>query len=140
MLSPFMCRVHSVPVHSAKRQIADEVGMRCRLCGNGAGWLRRMCLDCRKLWTVWLENRGAGLRGLMENLARTEVPAEKIEMFLDAELQRGEGSIRDQVAADMANQLLFALGQSPSQTSAGAKRLRDRGNWRSLDQRPEEFP
>lgn len=78
------------------------------------------------------------MRRLLQRLAETDVPAAKIERFLDAEMTRGGGSIRDQVAADMANQLLAALGREPSQTAAATKRLRDRGGWRNLDRRPED--
>ncbi len=97
-----------------------------------------MCRDCRCLWNVWQGSQGAGMRQLLENLSATAVPAAKIQTFLDAEPRRGHGSIRDHVAAEMANQLLSALGQKPSQTPIQAKRLRDQGNWRRLDRRPEE--
>jgi hypothetical protein len=78
------------------------------------------------------------MRQLLRELGASTVAPEKIERFLDAEPRGGHGTIRDHVAADMANQLLDALGQPPTQSSEGTKRLRERGAWRQLDERPEE--
>lgn len=61
----------------------------------------------------------------------------KVEKFLDADL-KGAGTIRDQIAADMANQLLEALGQRGRQSAAEVKRIRVRGGWTSLDRRPPD--
>jgi hypothetical protein len=78
------------------------------------------------------------MRALLRDLDASGVAAEKIERFLDSELEAGGATVRDQIAADMANQLLAALGRQPSQTAAGTKVLRERGDWRNLDRRPEE--
>ena len=77
------------------------------------------------------------MRRLMDALAATGVHPDKVARFLESEPVRGAGKVRDQIAADMANQLLTALGQPGSQTGAGVKRLRERGGWRALDRRPE---
>ncbi len=111
--------------------------MRCRLCGERAG-LRLWCRQCRDLWAVWQANRGAGFPRLLRAFAELDVAREQVERFLDAEPKRGGGTIRDHIAAEMANQLLDALGQKTSQDAASAKRLRDVGNWKNYDQRPEE--
>jgi hypothetical protein len=67
------------------------------------------------------------------------VSREATERFLDADLPGGRGSIRDQIAADMSNELLAALGQTGGgQTDADVRRLRERGSWRDYDRRPEE--
>src|SRR5215475_6637259 len=42
--------------------------MRCRLCGDSAGWWRRRCADCRRLWEAWLQHRQQGMRALLEAL------------------------------------------------------------------------
>lgn len=63
---------------------------------------------------------------------------EAIDRFLDANLPGGHGSIRDQIAADMSNELLVALGQTGGQSDVDVKRLRERGAWRDYDRRPEE--
>lgn len=113
-------------------------GMRCRLCGDSAGWWRRRCSVCGRLWEAWTEHRQDGMRRLLDALSATGAEPEKIERFLAAEPQRGAGTIRDLVAAEMSNQLLAGLGQRPTQSGADAKRLRERGTWRSYDQRPTD--
>jgi hypothetical protein len=77
------------------------------------------------------------MRGVLEALVQAGVPPAKIERFLESEPVPGAGKVRDQIAADMANQLLDALGQPGDQTGAGVKKLRERGAWRGLDRRPD---
>lgn len=79
-----------------------------------------------------------GMRSLLAAFEATGVERRAVERFLDAEPSGKGGSIRDQIAADMSNQLLEALGQRPQQSGADVKRLRKRGQWRSYDQRPPE--
>ncbi len=74
---------------------------------------------------------------MMQLLVDTGIATEKIERFLEAD-PNGSGSIRDQIAADMTNDLMQALGNDTRQTAADVKRLRERGNWSSLDRRPTE--
>lgn len=78
------------------------------------------------------------MRCLLDALGATGASAEKVERFLNAEPRHGGGTIRDQMAAEMSNQLLAALGQRPTQSGADAKRLRERGTWRAYDQRPSD--
>jgi hypothetical protein len=78
------------------------------------------------------------MRRLLDALLATGASPDKIERFLNAEPRPGSGTIRDQMAAAMSNQLLGALGQRPTQSGADAKRLRERGAWRAYDQRPSE--
>lgn len=111
--------------------------MRCRLCGERAGF-RLRCVDCRVLWAAWQENRGQGMRRLLDAFVATGVEPPRIERFLAAEPARGHGTIRDHIAAEMANQLLDALGQGASQDPRKTKKLREIGTWRNYDQRPEE--
>jgi hypothetical protein len=96
-----------------------------------------VCADCRRLLGVWEANRGAGMRVLLAALRGSGVGSDKVERFLAAEPAPGAGAIRDQIAADMTNQLLEALGQGGRQTSAEVKRLRVRGLWRTYGRRPE---
>jgi hypothetical protein len=112
--------------------------MRCRLCGDPAGWWRRRCAECRLLWQVWEEHRASGMRRLLDELLATGAGPGKIERFLAAEPRPGEGTIRDLMAAQMSNQLLAALGQAPTQNGSDAKRLRERGGWRAYDRRPTD--
>jgi len=85
-----------------------------------------------------MAHRSDGMRRLLDALHSTGAGVDQIERFLAAEPRRGAGTIRDQMAAEMSNQLLAALGQQPTQSSADAKRLRERGAWRGYDQPPNE--
>jgi hypothetical protein len=78
------------------------------------------------------------MRGLLTAFESTGIDRADVERFLDAEPSKDGGSVRDQIAADMSNQLLEALGQRPEQSGAEVKRLRERGQWRSYDERPPE--
>jgi hypothetical protein len=74
---------------------------------------------------------------MMELFVASGVPREKVERFLLADLD-GAGSVRDQIAANMTNDLLQALGQAGRQTPRQVARIRDRGGWMRLDRRPPE--
>ncbi len=111
--------------------------MRCRYCLEPAGWWRRRCRACRRLLQVFRAARGTDLATLLELWLATGATREKIERFLDADPQ-GEGSVRDQIAADRTNELLAALGQRGRQSVADVKRARERGTWTTLDRRPRE--
>lgn len=73
----------------------------------------------------------------MQLFVESGVPLATIERFLEADPQ-GQGSIRDQITADMTNDLMRALGNDTRQTAADVKKLRQRGNWINLDRRPTE--
>jgi len=109
--------------------------MRCRLCRSRAGWFRRRCITCERLQRVVLANRGAGLSSILDRLIATGAPRTHIDAFLEADPE-GAGSIRDQIVADMSNDLMRALGQNSEQTAADVKRLREGGAWDRYDQRP----
>ena len=78
------------------------------------------------------------MRRLLDGLRATGASPAKVERFLDAEPRRGQGTIRDLMAAEMSNQLLAALGQPATQRGSDAKRLRERGAWRGYDRRPTD--
>jgi hypothetical protein len=78
------------------------------------------------------------MRDVLEGLSATGVSREAIERFLRAEPVPGHGTVLDLVAAEMANQLLGALGQTAKQDGAEVRRLRERGIWRRYDERPSE--
>lgn len=71
----------------------------------------------------------------MELFLASGAPYEKVERFLLADLD-GAGAVRDQIAADMTNELLQAFGQSGRQTPREVERIRRRGAWMTLDRRP----
>jgi hypothetical protein len=87
------------------------------------------------LQAIVAANRGAGLSVILDLLIASGVPREHIAAFLAAD-PGGRGTIRDQIIADMTNELMAALGQSSAQTAAGVKRLRERGAWSIYDRRP----
>ena len=72
---------------------------------------------------------------MMDAFIATGAARAHVERFLEADPD-GAGSIRDQIAADMTNALLHALGQPARQSAADVKRLRERGGWVHLDQPP----
>ena len=111
--------------------------MRCRYCHESAGWWRRCCTDCARLHAVFGASRGADMGTLMELFIATGAPRAKVEKFLDAD-PHGTGPVRDQIAADMTNQLMEAFGQRRRQTARDVKRIRERGRWTHLDRRPPE--
>ena len=111
--------------------------MRCRHCHEPAGWWRRCCGDCRKLTEVLTANRGADMLTMMELFIGSGAPRHKVERFLEADVG-GAGAVRDQIAADMTNQLLSAFGQRDRKTPEEVRRIRARGAWVSLDRRPRE--
>jgi len=61
----------------------------------------------------------------------------KIERFLESDIG-GHGAVRDQIAADMTNELLAAFGQRDRKTPEEVRRIRERGAWESLDRPPRE--
>ncbi len=74
---------------------------------------------------------------MMDLFIATGAPRSKLERFLDRD-PTGNGTVRDQIAADMANQLLGALGRRDRQTAKDVNRIRNRGNWVGMNQRPRE--
>jgi len=74
---------------------------------------------------------------MMELFVASGAPRDKVEKFLSADLD-GEGAVCDQIAADMTNDLLQALGRAGRQTPRGVEYLRQRGGWMTLDRRPPE--
>jgi hypothetical protein len=111
--------------------------MRCRYCLENAGWWRRRCSACRQLLQAYLAHRGTDMTTMFDALMATGVPPHTIERFLDADPD-GQGSLRDQIAAEMTNQLLEALGQRARQSVADVQRIRKRGGWMGLDRRPPQ--
>jgi len=111
--------------------------VRCRYCDEPAGWWRRRCTDCQRLDDLVATHRGADMGTFMDLFVACGVRREKVEKFLNSDVD-GRGTVRDQIAADMTNQLLEALGQQARQTPEDVRRLRERGGWSALDRRPRE--
>jgi hypothetical protein len=90
--------------------------MKCVYCQTKAGFFKRICRDCDRLVDVTrsLEN-AFGYRQLLDTLLETKIDPQKIEKYLDADID-GRGSINDQITARMTNQIMHSLG-TPSQLS-----------------------
>jgi hypothetical protein len=111
--------------------------VRCRVCGEPAGWWRRWCEDCRKLWDRWSEFRNLGMFQVLGVLRSSGVSEEKLVRFLRYEPRSGSGSVQDQMAADLSNDLLAAFGNR-ARSIDEVRELRRRGVWRGYDQCPED--
>src|SRR5207247_10974092 len=98
---------------------------RCAYCGDRIGFWSRVCSDCKKLMTRVEELRGkVGYGEFLDGLERTGVAKEKIVVFLKADPD-GNGSVQDQVTAEMAMELMKVMGISGQQTPQEVKRIRD---------------
>jgi hypothetical protein len=97
---------------------------RCNYCGESAGMLARVCGDCKRLLARVEELRGhVGYGEFLDGLERTGVAKEKILTFLKADPD-GEGSIQDQVTAEMTTELMQVMGISGRQSTREVKRIR----------------
>lgn len=98
---------------------------KCIYCGAGAGFLGRSCVDCKKLLARVAQLRGKVSYGqFLDGLAETGVDKEKILVFLNADPD-GQGSIQDQVTAEMTTELMKVMGIAGKQTPQEVKRIRD---------------
>jgi hypothetical protein len=98
---------------------------RCVYCGDRTGFWSRMCADCKKLMACVHELRGrVGYGEFLDGLECTGVAKEKIMAFLKADPD-GNGSVQDQVAAEMTTELMKVMGISGRQTAEEVKRIRD---------------
>jgi hypothetical protein len=111
--------------------------MRCQICAQRARWWRRRCDECSRLAAVFAAHRGADMGTMMELFIASHEPPDKVERFLLADIDGG-GAVRDQIAADMTNDLLRAFGHTAQQTPRQVERIRARGTWMTLGRRPPE--
>jgi hypothetical protein len=97
---------------------------RCAYCAENAGLWARVCADCKKLLGRVGELRGkVGYGEFLDGLERTGVGKEKIIKFLTADPD-GNGSIQDQVTAEMTTELMKVMGIAGGQTAGEVKRIR----------------
>lgn len=98
---------------------------RCRFCKERAGIVSRICSDCKKLKIRVEELRGrVGYGEFLDGLDSTGVAKEKILLFLTTDPD-GNGSIQDQVTAEMTTQLMKVMGIAGQQTPEEVKRIRE---------------
>jgi hypothetical protein len=96
----------------------------CVYCGDRAGFLGRVCADCKKLLATVEELRGKVSFGqFLDGLEATGIDKEKIVKFLQADPD-GKGSVQDQVTAEMTTELMNVMGISGQQTAQAVKRIR----------------
>jgi hypothetical protein len=83
-----------------------------------------MCPDCQKLLGRVDELRGkVGFGEFLDGLEQTGVAKQKIMAFLKADPD-GQGSVQDQVTAEMTTELMKVMGISGQQTAENVKRIR----------------
>lgn len=104
--------------------------MKCVYCSDKAGLLKRVCKDCDRLVDVVKDlhsqadrEGGFGYRELLDTLIATGIDHEKIERFLDADVD-GRGSVNDQITARMTNQIMESMGQPSQMTGTDVKQVR----------------
>lgn len=97
---------------------------RCVYCGDSSTLWSRMCSECKRLLARVNELRGkVGFGEFLDGLEETGVPREKIMTFLKADPD-GQGSVQDQVTAEMTTELMKVMGMSGQQTAEEVKRIR----------------
>ena len=99
--------------------------MKCAYCQEKAGFFKRTCSDCQQLVTIISTAPDSfGYRELLEKLIETGVASEKIEKFLDTDVQGG-GTINDQITARMTNEIMTSLGQPSTLSGTEVKKVRE---------------
>lgn len=96
----------------------------CVYCGDRSSLWSRMCPDCKGLMNRVDELRGkVGFGEFLDGLEKTGVAREKIITFLKADPD-GQGSVQDQVTAEMTTELMKVMGISGQQSAEEVKRIR----------------
>lgn len=97
----------------------------CVYCGDRSKLWARMCADCKRLMARVEELRGrVGFGEFLDGLEQTGVAKEKIMGFLKADPD-GQGSVQDQVTAEMTSELMKVMGIAGRQTPEAVKRIRN---------------
>lgn len=93
-------------------------------CSDKSHFWSKICKDCRRLLTRVEELKGkVGYSEFLAGLEGTGVPKEKIMVFLKAD-PKGEGSVQDQVTAEMTSELMKVMGLKGSQSPEEVKKIR----------------
>lgn len=99
--------------------------MKCVYCQGKAGFFKKTCSDCRQLvMVISTAPDSFGYRELLEKLIATGVAPEKIEKFLDTDVEGG-GTINDQITARMTNEVMTSLGQPSALSGRDVKKVRE---------------
>ncbi|QQR81847.1 MAG: hypothetical protein IPJ69_07110 [Deltaproteobacteria bacterium] len=98
--------------------------MKCIYCHESSGFFKNLCKQCKKLVEVMKQApKSFGYREMLEQLLATDVPSEKIEKFLDTDVDGG-GSLNDQLTARMTNEVMTSLGQPSNMTADSVKQVK----------------
>ncbi|MCP5468281.1 MAG: hypothetical protein H7A32_03340 [Deltaproteobacteria bacterium] len=97
----------------------------CIYCQCKAGLLKKTCQDCLEMLEV-IKKLGDhfSFRELLDGLMATSVSNEKIEKFLETDIN-GQGSIRDMITARMTNDLARTMGQETDMSPQKVKTIRE---------------
>ncbi len=99
--------------------------MRCHYCQEKAGFFKKTCGDCQKLFAIiHTAPESFGYREFLDHLLATGVAGTKIDKFLDADSGEG-GSINDKITARMTNEIMAGLGQPSHMTGEDVKKVRE---------------
>lgn len=98
---------------------------KCLYCQEKAGLFRKICKECRDMLQAIRElGYSFSFRELLDHLMATNASNEKIQKFLEADLE-GKGSIRDMITARMTNQLAKTMGQPTDMLPQKVKIIRE---------------
>ena len=99
--------------------------MKCVYCQLKAGFFKRICSDCNRLVeTVQKMPPSFGYREFLDTLLETGINPEKIDKFIDADVD-GRGSVNDHITARMTNQIMESLGTPTQMASTDVKKVRN---------------
>jgi|GEM_PF-388056 len=98
---------------------------RCLYCEEKIGWFKKTCSDCQAMLQM-VKDLGTqfSFRQLLDKLMQTPASNEKIQKFLEKDIQ-GQGSIRDLITARMTNQLAHTMGQPTDTSAETVRRIRE---------------
>lgn len=98
----------------------------CRICGKSRSPFRALCAPCQTLFNVVQQNLGTtGFSELIDRLIATGIDKAHVKFFLEAN-PRGQGSILDQIIAQLTNNLAEGMGVKENEMSASdVRRIRE---------------
>ena len=98
--------------------------MKCVYCHGKAGFLKRTCSDCIRLVDAFNQLPASfGYRELLDQLMETGVSNEKIDAFLNTDLD-GSGSVQEHITARMTNEVMAGLGQPSHMKGTDVKKVK----------------
>ncbi len=91
---------------------------KCKICCHKKLSLKSWCKECNKLFSLVQKNLGIlGLGQMIDALIATGIPKDRIKKFLESD-PWGQGSILDQITAQLTNNLASGIGVKGADVSA----------------------